>query len=264
MGRELAQNNASCSDVMKKISVLIADDHTIVRQGLKHLLQTASDIEVVGEAGTGDEAVRETKKLQPDVVLLDIAMPGKNGIDAAKQIGKQAPATRILVLSTYHEDQEIEQAIDAGVAGYLMKESASGELLNAVREVSKGHSFFSPPITRRMLRQTQQVYRMKPGGSPLARTLTARELDVLKLIVAGRQNKIAAAELGISIKTVEKHRQSVMDKLHIREAASLTRYAIAKGIVPCARPSLLEAEVANGAPAAVASPAPLGILAKFE
>jgi DNA-binding NarL/FixJ family response regulator len=239
---------------MRKITVLIADDHTIVRQGLKHLLQMAPDIEVVGEADNGEAAVRQAKALQPNVVVLDIAMPAKNGIDAARQIGKQTPSARILILSTYHEDQEVQQAVDAGVAGFMMKESAGAELLNAVREIAKGNSFFSPPIARRMLRQTRNAYQTKADKSPLDQKLTARELEVLKLIAEGKPNKGTADVLGISIKTVEKHRQSLMDKLHIHEAATLTRYAISKGIVPCVRPSLvpMEAAAAPG-PGATAS-----------
>ncbi len=233
---------------MRKITVLIADDHTIVRQGLKQLMQTAPDIEVIGEAENGLAAVQRAKELQPNVVVLDIAMPRKNGIEAARQIGKDAPATRILMLSTYHQDQEVHEAIEAGAAGYMMKESASGDLLNAVREISKGHSFFSPQISRRLLRQTRSAFQARAESSPLSPSLTAREHDVLKLIAEGKPNKQIAADLGISIKTVEKHRQSLMDKLHIHEAASLTRYAIAKGIVPCTRRSLVAPEVVIGQP----------------
>src|SRR5688572_29912013 len=126
---------------MNKISVLIADDHMIVRQGLKQLLQTATDIEVVGEVQNGELAVREARNLKPKVVLLDIAMPLLNGIDAARQIHKHVPSVGILMLSTYHQDQEVHEAIAAGARGYMMKEGASAELLMAVRQISKGHSF---------------------------------------------------------------------------------------------------------------------------
>lgn len=234
---------------MRKITVLIVDDHTIVRQGLKQLMQTASDIEVVGEAENGLAAVQKAKELQPNVVVLDIAMPRKNGIEAARQIGRDAPSSRILILSTYHEDQEVHEAIEAGAAGYMMKESASGDLLNAVREIAKGHSFFSPAISRRLLRQTRSAFQAKAETSPLAPMLTPRETDVLKLIAEGKPNKQIAGDLGISIKTVEKHRQSLMDKLHIHEAASLTRYAIAKGIVPCSRRSLVPTDAPVSVPA---------------
>ena len=226
---------------MLKITVLIADDHMIVREGLKQLLQTAPDIEVVGEAENGVMAVCQARELQPRVVLLDIAMPKKNGIDAARQIRRESPASRVLMLSTYHHEQEVHEALEAGAAGYMMKEGASLELLNAVRQVSKGQAFFSPVISRRMERQSQHPFKTNGQSSPVRKkNLTGRELQVLKLIADGKPNKAIAADLGISIKTVEKHRQSLMDKLHIHESAGVTRYAIATGLVPCARRSLLQ------------------------
>ena len=230
-----------------KITVLIADDHAIVREGLKHLLQTAADIEAVGEAQTGEAAVRQARRLKPHVVLLDIAMPVLNGIDAARQIRKHVPSARILMLSTYHQDQEVREAMAAGAHGYMMKESASAELLTAVREIRKGNSFFSPAISRRMVRQTQRLFLTNGEHALPVQHLTARELQVLALIAEGNPNKGTAEKLGISIKTVEKHRQSLMNKLHIHEAASLTRYAIAKGVVPCARRSLVSSESATDA-----------------
>jgi len=211
----------------------------IVRQGLKQLLGMAADVEVVGEADTGEAAVWEARKLKPRVVLLDIAMPLLNGIEAARQIHKHVPSTGILMLSTYHQDQEVREAIVAGAQGYMMKESASGEVLNAVRAIGAGQSFFSPAISRRMVRQTRGAFLSKGDHALPAQDLTERELEVLRLVAEGNANKQTGAKLGISIKTVEKHRQAVMNKLQIHEAASLTRYAIAKGVVQCARPSLV-------------------------
>ena len=231
---------------MKNITVLIADDHMIVREGLKHLLG-AADIEVVGEAQTGEAAVHAARKLRPHVALLDIAMPIINGIEAARQIHKHVPSVGILMLSTYHEDQEVRLAIEAGAQGYLMKESASAELLTAVRAIKAGQSFFSPTISGRMARQTRGAFLSKGDHAMGTVELTERERQVLQLIAEGNGNKQTGEKLGISIKTVEKHRQSVMNKLHIHEAASLTRYAIAQRVVPCDRPSLVPMEVASDA-----------------
>jgi DNA-binding NarL/FixJ family response regulator len=242
---------------MNKITVLIADDHMIVREGLKHLLQSAVDIEVVGEVQNGEAAVREIRNLLPKVVLLDIAMPLLNGIDAARQIHKHAPRVGILMLSTYHQDREVREAVAAGAQGFMMKESASAELLTAVREISKGRSFFSPPIARRMASQRSGAFINKGENALHAQHLTRRELQVLRLLAEGGRNKEMAEKLGISIKTIEKHRQTLMNKLNLHEPAGLTMYAIANGMVLCGGPSLVPLEVTTDAlnvAAASASP----------
>jgi len=216
---------------MKKITVLLSDDHTIVRQGLRRLLEAETDIQVLGEAGNGHQSVREAIKLKPDVVLLDIAMPLLNGIEAARQIAKEVPTTKVLILSAYADDAYVEHAVEAGAAGYLMKESAGEDLLRAVREVAKGNAFFSPPVAKRILRQWQEKL---PNGGPVkakAPTLTSRQTEVLQLIAEGYATKQIADMLSLSIKTVEKHRQDLMNMLNIHNIASLTRYAVSSGVV---------------------------------
>jgi DNA-binding NarL/FixJ family response regulator len=226
---------------MKKITVLIADDHTIVRQGLKHLVEMSDDIDVIGEAADGEAVLKEARRLLPDVILLDIAMPKCSGIESARRLAKEVPVSKILMLSTYRDDQEVHLAIAAGATGYLMKESAGADLLRAIRETHKGNAFFSPEISRRILRQTREAFQNgveRKSGTP---TLTDRETQVLRLISDGKSNKEIAEALTLSVKTVEKHRQTLMNKLHVHDAAGLTRYAIARGLVPCERPSLVRA-----------------------
>ncbi|HXF09847.1 MAG TPA: response regulator transcription factor [Desulfuromonadaceae bacterium] len=221
---------------MEKIRVLLADDHTVVRQGLKALLEAEMDIAVIGEANTGREAVQLTKKLLPEVVVMDIAMPNLNGLEATRQIAKEVPNTKLLVLSSYNDDEYVHQVTEAGAMGYLLKQTAATDLIKAVREARKGNAFFSPAISRRLVERYREAFL---NGVPVKKRndlLTSRESEVLQLIAEGKPNKQIAAELCISIKTVEKHRQQVMNKLHIHDVAGLTRYAISKGIVEGAAP----------------------------
>jgi DNA-binding NarL/FixJ family response regulator len=216
---------------METIKVLLVDDHTIVRQGLRALLEAESDITVVGEAETGRQALQLTRKLSPNVVVMDIAMPTLNGLEATRQIIKEMPATKVLVLSSYSDDEYVHQLSEAGAAGYLLKQTAAADLIKAVREVWRGNAFFSPTISKRLLEQYRESFL---GGTPARKrtvSLTTREAEVLQLIAEGRPNKQIAAELCISVKTVEKHRQQVMNKLNIHDIAGLTRYAISKGII---------------------------------
>jgi DNA-binding NarL/FixJ family response regulator len=217
---------------MKPITVLLADDHSVVREGLRVLLEAEGDIEVVGEAETGRQAVQLTRELLPSVVVMDIAMPLLNGLEASRQILKVLPATKILVLSAHGDDEYVEQVIELGAAGYLIKQTSALVLAKAIREVHAGNKFFSPSISRRLLdREQYSPYgaagRRKKGNA----RLTSREVEILQLIAEGKANKQTAAELGISIKTVEKHRQHLMNKLGIHDTAGLTRYAITSGII---------------------------------
>jgi DNA-binding NarL/FixJ family response regulator len=214
---------------MKKTTVFLSDDHAIFREGLRLLLQADGEIEVVGEASNGRWTVTEVIRLQPDVVLMDIAMPLLNGIDATCRITREVPASKVLILSSYSDDQHVQQALDAGAAGYVMKETASQELLHAIREIGKGTAFFSPLIAMRLLQRWKN--RELPPSAMAGQALTERQRDVVQLIAEGYSNKQMATLLSISIKTVDKHRQSLMDKLNIHEVASLTRYAVAHGVV---------------------------------
>jgi DNA-binding NarL/FixJ family response regulator len=221
---------------MDKIRVLLVDDHTIVRQGLRLLLETEADITVVGEAETGRQAVQLARKLTPNVVVMDIAMPSLNGLEATRQIRKIVPTVKILVLSAYSDEEFVQQLTEAGAAGYLLKQTAAAELVKAVRETSQGNAFFSPAISRRLLDRYRESFLQGEPVKPQSRRLTTREAEVLQLIAEGKPNKQIAAELCISIKTVEKHRQQVMNKLNIHDIAGLTRYAISKGIIECGNP----------------------------
>lgn len=217
---------------MNKIKVLLADDHTVVRQGINSLLKAEADIEVVGEAENGRQAVQMAKTLLPDIVIMDIAMPQLNGLEATRQIIKEGIPTKVLVLSSYSDDEYVHQLTEAGAAGYLIKQTAANDLIKAIREAYRGNAFFSPSISKRLLDYYREAY-MK-GGKPIKKhgeQLTSRELEVLQLVAEGKVNKQIAADLCISIKTVEKHRQQVMNKLHIHDVAGLTRYAISRGII---------------------------------
>src|SRR6266571_3025876 len=216
---------------MTNITVLLADDHTVVRQGLRALLEAEPDIEIAGEADTGRQAVQLAKTLKPDVVVMDIAMPLLNGLEATRQIIKEVPSARVLILSSYSDDEYVHQLTEAGAAGYLIKQTAANDLIKAIRAAYKGNAFFSPSISKRLLDYYREAY-LK--GKPIKKhgeQLTSREHEVLQLVAEGKVNKQIAADLCISIKTVEKHRQQVMNKLNIHDVAGLTRHAIAKGII---------------------------------
>lgn len=216
---------------MEKIKVLLADDHTVVRQGLRLLLEVEPDIVIVGEAETGRQAVQLAKQLLPDLVVMDIAMPSLNGVEATRQIAKEAPSVKVLVLSSYSDNEYVQQLAEAGAAGYLLKQSAAADLINGLREARKGNAFFSPLISKQLLDHYREAFLRGEPVQKRANLLTPREAEVLQLIAEGRPNKQIAAELCISIKTVEKHRQQVMNKLEIHDIAGLTRYAISKGII---------------------------------
>jgi DNA-binding NarL/FixJ family response regulator len=216
---------------MKRINVLLAEDHAIVREGFRKMLELEKDLQVVGEAQDGREAVALVKALRPDVVLMDIAMPQLNGLEATRQVLKAVPATKVLILSAHSDDAYITNAIDSGARGFLLKQTSSHAVCEAIREVQKGKTFYGPTVARRL--HQLKGNSTDRAGRPQSRNarLSSREMEVLQLIAEGKANKETAAELGISMKTVEKHREKVMSKLNIHDTAGLTRYAISTGVI---------------------------------
>jgi DNA-binding NarL/FixJ family response regulator len=216
---------------MKTIKTVLADDHTIVREGLRALLLADKEIEVIGEAHNGREAVAMAEALRPDVVVMDIAMPLLNGLEATKQIRAANPSIKVLVLSAHSDDAYIDRVIAVGAVGFLIKQTSAQILAKAIHEVMAGNVFYSPQVSKRLRDHYQKPD--KVGGLLIKKAtgLTSRELEVIQLVAEGQANKQVASGLNISIKTVEKHRQHLMDKLNIHDTAGLTRYAIAQGII---------------------------------
>jgi DNA-binding NarL/FixJ family response regulator len=217
--------------IMNRVTVLLAEDHQVVREGFRSLLEHEHDLEVVGEAATGRQAVAMVKKLRPAVVVMDIAMPLLNGLEATRQIRKESPDTKVLILSAHSDEAYVEKVASLGAAGFLLKQTSSQILAKAIREVQKGNTFFSVPLPRSALERSRK--RLAQGGKFAKKTncLSSREVEVLQLIAEGKPNKQVAAELGVGFKTVDKHRQHLMGKLNIHDIAGLTRYAIAEGII---------------------------------
>ena len=216
---------------MNPITVLLAEDHTIVREGLRALLKLEHDIQIVGEASNGRQAVALASKLCPDVIVMDIAMPLLNGLEATRQILQFTPSTKVLVLSAHGDDAYVEQVMALGASGYLIKQTAANVLPAAIREVHKGRPFFSPSISKRRNHQDRKAHQRGDLPAKTTMALTSRETEVLQLVAEGKANKETAEELHISVKTVEKHRQSLMEKLGIHDTAGLTRHAISAGVI---------------------------------
>jgi two-component system, NarL family, response regulator NreC len=214
---------------MALLRILLADDHTVVRQGLRKVLEEQPDWHVVAEAGDGREAVRLAEQHKPDVAVVDAAMPLLNGIEATRQIAKRLPDTRILILSMHADEAYIARALEAGATGYLLKDSADVNLLQAVSAVSQGKSFFSPSIERLVL---DDFMRLRGEGSiDRYASLSDREREVFQLIAEGKVNKEIAGVLSISLSTVETHRAHIMEKLDLHSAAEIVLYAVRRGIV---------------------------------
>jgi DNA-binding NarL/FixJ family response regulator len=213
---------------MKPIRVVLADDHTLVRAGFRALLQNLAGIQVVAEADNGRDALRLVQTHQPDVVLMDIAMPELNGLEAAARLAEELPQVRVIILSMHANEEYVWQALHAGAAGYLLKDSGPAELEIAVRAVARGETYLSPPVSKQVV--SDYVRRVAGEPGTLAR-LTPRQREILQLIAEGHTTKEIARMLNVSVKTVETHRAQLMERLDIHEIAGLVRYAIRMGLV---------------------------------
>jgi DNA-binding NarL/FixJ family response regulator len=222
------------SDVQGKavatVRILLADDHTVVRQGLRKVLEERPDWKVVAEAGDGREAVRQAEQLKPDVAVLDVAMPLLNGVEATRQIVKHVPGVRVLVLSMHADEAYVTQILQAGATGYLLKDSADVDLLKAVSEAAQGRSFFSPAIARVMLDDYVRQLADK-GVTDRYESLSEREREIFQLIAEAKTNKEIAALLNVSPSTVETHRAHIMEKLDLHSAAEIVLYAVRRGVI---------------------------------
>lgn len=212
------------------IRLLLADDHAVVRSGLRLLLESQPDMVIIGEAENGEEAIRRTKELGPDVVLMDIEMPGINGIEATRRIKGQSPATAVLALTMYEDDQYFFEMLRAGAAGYVPKRAAPDELASAIRAVSRGDVFIHPSLAGRLV-QDYLLRRDTDEQEPPIDDLTPREQEVLTLIAEGLSNGEIAERLVISIKTVDRHRENIMRKLNLHNRVDLVKYALRKGLI---------------------------------
>ena len=211
----------------KKIKILVADDHPVVRKGLQSCLSRQERLKIVGEASDGDEALKKTRELSPDVVLMDISMPGMNGLAVTEVLRKDHPDVKVLVLSVHNNKDYIFRIIQAGAHGFISKEAPPDQLLQAIESVYSGEPFFSPEIAKAALNQL-----VSSGGKkdPFAQ-LTSREREVLVLIAEGQSNKEIATKLGIGVRTIETHRERIMRRLDIHSVAGLTKFAIANGMI---------------------------------
>lgn len=213
---------------MKPIRVLLADDHTLVRAGLRKLLESLPEVEVVGEADDGRKALVLAAELQPDMVLMDLSMPGLNGLEATARLTKSWPKMRVLVLSMYQNEEYVRQALRNGAAAYLLKDAAPRELAQALQAVLAGETYLSPSVSKSVAGGDTRALRNTPAPSE---QLTPRQLDVLRLVAEGLSSKEIARQLDVSVKTVDSHRTSLMKQLDIHEVTGLVRYAIRTGLI---------------------------------
>jgi two-component system, NarL family, response regulator NreC len=215
---------------MKKLRILLADDHIVMRTGLRALLERQSNLEVVGESENGRETVELAASLRPDVVVMDVGMPVLNGIEAAQTIVTQCPNVAVVILSMHADESYVMRALKAGARGYLLKDSAAADLIGAIQAVSQGKSFFSPKVSRILAEDYVRVLKQK-GAVDTYDLLTSREREILQLLAEGKTNKEVATSLNISPYTVETHRSHILQKLNLHNSAELVLYAVRKGII---------------------------------
>ena len=215
---------------MKKLRILLADDHIVMRTGLRALLERQPDLEVVGESENGRETVGLAASLRPDVVVMDVGMPVLNGIEATEMIVNQCPTVAVVILSMHADESYVMRALKAGARGYLLKDSAAADLIGAIQATSQGKSFFSPKVSRILAEDYVRVLKQK-GAVDTYDLLTSREREILQLLVEGRANKEVATALNISPYTVETHRSHILQKLNLHNSAELVLYAVRKGII---------------------------------
>jgi DNA-binding NarL/FixJ family response regulator len=217
---------------VKPIRILLADDHNVMRRGLRLLLENQPDFEVAGEAADGQEMLERAADLKPDVVLLDIAMPRLNGAEAAARLADVAPGAAVLFLSMHSDEAYVLRALKSGARGYLLKDSAEGDLINAIRTVSRGSTFFSPEISRMLAEDYIREVRARRVEDRYE-LLTVREKEIFGLLVSGKQNREIAGMLNLSLYTVETHRRNLQDKLRLHSLAELILFAVRKGLIAC-------------------------------
>jgi DNA-binding NarL/FixJ family response regulator len=216
---------------MKTLRILIADDHDLMRRGVKALLQSRAGWEVCGEAHTGREAVSKAEELKPDVVILDISMPDLNGVDAAKRIRKASPDTEVLILSVHYSDQLIRDILEAGVRGYIVKSDSDRDLVIAVETLANHKPFFTPRATEVMLTNFNEGKTKADLPGTMRDRLTSREREIVQLLAEGKSSKEVASSLNISVKTAETHRANIMRKLQLHTVSELVRYAVRNQII---------------------------------
>jgi len=239
------RGTAGANNGRARIRVLVVDDHAVIRQGLRMLLESRPEIEVIGDCENGREALLVVERIKPDVVLMDVVMPGLNGIEATRQIRKASPSTRVVILSGFVDEEQITGALRSGASGYLVKNSDVSELVLAIQTVNRGNQYYSAALSEGFDIPELQLQARRPEQKSSLDTLTAREREVLQLIAEGHTNQQIADELVVSVKTVEAHKSHIMEKLKAKSRTDLIRYALKRGIVKLESVAEAEQSLAN-------------------